>query len=119
MKLNQKNIEKTLENFHAIPTEGEKTQNSKLNVTSLNISQEEIIKSFDNVEYARIPTQIKTKVNDPQTPCPSNERKNQKRMLSSSSQSSSFSIDIKPSKKRANSQEKKAKRILKLKVPFP
>ena len=65
-----------MENFPTIPTEGEKIQNSNLNATSLNISQDEVIKSFDNVEYAKIPTQKKTKMTF-KTPCPIHEPENQ------------------------------------------
>ena len=112
LKLTKKNIEKTIQNFptleQVIPTpDCIKTKNSKLNPTPLNISQEEVINSFDDIQYFTTSQLIITKDKDPQTPILSKDSKNQKRKHSLSSQSSSMSIDLKPRKKRANSKEKK------------
>ena len=89
LKLTKRNIEKTIQNFptleQVIPTpDCIKTQNSKLNPTSPNISQEEVINSFDNIQYPKASQPIITKDEDPQTPILSKDSENQKRKHSHS-----------------------------------
>ena len=60
MKLTKQNIKKNTENFPPLnqnPTSppNEENNNPTTNTTSLTISQEEILKSFDNIQYAKIP----------------------------------------------------------------
>ena len=105
MKLPKQNIKKTTQNFPSLnqnPTSppNEKNNIPNSNTTSLTISQEEILKSFDNIQYAKIPLPTTSKENNPQIPLPLNESQIKKRKLSPSSQSSSISIDLKPRKKR-------------------
>ena len=111
MKLTKHNLKKTTQNFPSLnqnPTSppNEKNNNPNSNTTSLTTSQEEILKSFDNIQYAKIPQPTTSKENNPQIPLPLNKSQIEKRKLSPSSQSFSISIDLKPQKKRANSKRK-------------
>ena len=81
LKMTKKNIEKTIQNFptleQVIPTpDCIKTQNSKLNPTSLNISQEEVINSFNDIQYPTTSQPIIAKDEDPQTPILSKDSEN-------------------------------------------
>ena len=81
LKLTKKNIEKTIQNFpsleQVIPSLNcTKTQSPKLNPTSLNTSQEEVINSFDDIQHLKTPQPIITKDEDPQTPILSKDPEN-------------------------------------------
>ena len=113
-KLVKQNIKKNTQNFPPLnqnPTSKIKENISNLNpnLSSLNISQEDAIKSFDNIQFVKMPQAPSSKPNSPQTPSSLNDSKVQKRKLSPSSQSSSISIDLKPRKKKTNVKEKQRK----------
>ena len=111
-KLIKQNIKKTNQNFPPLtqsPTtlSKEKNSNPNSNISSINLSQDEAIKSFDNVQYAKMPQPSTSKENSPQNLSPLNESQVQKRKLSLSS--SSISIELKPRKKKVNLKEKNQK----------
>ena len=85
-----------------IQTKEEKL-NLNPNLSSLNITQEEAIKSFDDIQLAKMPLPSTSKPISPQTPSPINDSLLQKRKLSPSS---SISIELKPRKTKANAKEK-------------
>ena len=78
-----------------------KKNNSSINASSLNISQEDAIQSFDNIQFAKMPQPSTSKENSPQTPLSPNDSKIQKQKLSPT-----LSIDLKPRKKQTNSKRK-------------
>ena len=81
LKLTKKIIGKTIQNFptleQVIPTSDcIKTQNSKLNQTFPNISQEEVINSFEDMQYPKASQPIIAKDEDPQIPILSKDSEN-------------------------------------------
>ena len=115
VKLVKQNIKKNTQNFPPLSqnpttqTKEEEKLNLNPNLSSLNITQEEAIKSFDETQSAKMPLPSTSKPISPQTPAPINDSLSQKRKLSpspSSSQSSSISIELKPRKKKTNTKEK-------------
>ena len=113
MKISKKAIEKNNENFPPLDP-NEPNQNDikhspdKPSAASINISEEEVIKSFDNFQFKETPTQ-KVKCANIQNETSNSCKKTEslKRKDSSSSQSSTTTITIKPRKKKGTLKERK------------
>ena len=112
LKLTQKNLQKSTQNFPSLNqdsnnTQSEQIENTDLNSTIPNNNQEEIIKSFEDTQTKQPPQATKKEEENSQITSSPKISINPKRRHSLSSQSSSLSIDLKPQRKKNNKGEGK------------
>ena len=113
MKLNKKPIEKNNENFPPLEPNDQIQNNKdiappKSITTSPNVSEEDVIESFDNIQLAKIPPPKSSNENSQAEPSNSTkEVESQKRKHSPSPQSNTTTVTLKPRKKKINTKERK------------
>ena len=113
MKLNKKPIEKNNENFPPLEPNDQIQNNEdiappKFITTSPNVSEEDVIESFDNIQLAKIPPPRFSNENSQAEPSNSTkEVESQKRKHSPSPQSNTTTVTLKPRKKKINTKERK------------
>ena len=108
MKLNKTLIEKNSENFPSLEPNDQIQNNEdiatpKSITTSPNVSEEDIIKSFDNIQLAKIPPPKSLNENSQaELPNSTKEAESQKRKHCPSPQAKTTTVTLKPRKKKIN-----------------